>query len=114
MRVHELKDLKLVYQLTGTAGKKATITFTVKTKSTSTDITNTTLLVVPATPMAGRQVAILPLDNYEGEVVRLKIAPEADCVFKLLERPKLRLRPIGEYYDGSFGEYFDTKEIALA
>jgi hypothetical protein len=103
-RVKEFKDCTIVYQATGSG--VATFTFIHKTKSTSTTYTENSLM----TTTTGRQTVVIPLDGKEGEICQVKATPPSGMVLRLF-KITLRYRIIGEYYDGAFGEYFDTKEL---
>jgi hypothetical protein len=101
--VNEFKDLLLTYS----APAGATVLFytdmpgRVLAQRKSANLAATT---------ADREQQRIPLDTIEGRLYKIKVT--SGGVVRLFEGV-LRHRPIGEYFDGANGEFWETTELSL-
>ena len=106
--VKEFKDLRLIYESTGSG------TILWKTDMPggviATRKTNTTEIVDTS---GLRKTARVPLDGIEGQLYQLRVTPSGSATLKLFEG-FVRLRIVGVYLDGSRSEFYETPEMSLA
>lgn len=103
--VSELKDMTLVCTITGGT---ATLVF-------RTDLPGGTMAdrkTVTLTATTGRETKNITLDGIRGKLAQIKITPASGATVELFEG-SLRYRPIGEYLDGTSGDFWETQPIAL-
>lgn len=102
--VSELKDLTLVASISGTA------TLVIRTDLPGNVMADRKTVTLTAT--SGRETKNITLDGIRGKQVQFKVTPASGGTVELYSG-SFRFRPIGEYLDGTSGDYWETQPMAL-
>ena len=103
-RVKQFKDLMVDYDAPGGG------TCQVFTDMPGATMASRLTYSLPAT--TGRQTRCVPLDGFEGTLVRFKFAPASNNTMRLYAAT-LRLRGVGVYLDGTNSEFWQTQEMGF-
>jgi hypothetical protein len=109
--VGEFKSLVLTYESTGSA----TVTFLTDMPGGAMAVRATFSSSSPCkieNSSSKRKTANFPLDGIVGALYQLKVVPDSGVQLKLFEG-RLWVKVIGEFYDGTCNEYFETDEISF-